>query len=110
MQFAYGGNEDSMNYAGMTVRIVDAQKQARTERDVRGPWVRPKVPSKSDGRRGTRRSWKRRNPPHFLMCYREPSDVLVLQNRIIIATPIQADLIRRSTIARAWDTRPGAVW
>jgi hypothetical protein len=27
-----------------TVRIVDAQKQARTECDVPDPWVRPKVP------------------------------------------------------------------
>lgn len=97
-------------FAGMAVKIVDAQKQARTERDVRGAWVRPKVPSKLRGRRGTRRTWKRKHAPHYLMHYREPSDVLVIGNRIIIATPIQADAIRRATVERAWDIRPGSAW
>ena len=89
-------------FAGMQVMIVDAQKQARTSRDVRGPWVRPKVPSKRAGRRGTRRAWKRHNAPHFIMLYREPTDVLVLGQSKIIATPIQADYIRRETRARLW--------
>lgn len=97
-------------FAGMTVRIVDAQKQARTERDVRGAWVRPKVPSKTRGRKGTRRAWKRKHSPHYLMHYREPTDVLVFAGRTIIATPQQADALRRQTSERAWDTRPGGAW
>lgn len=102
---------EKMNaFAGMTVQVVDAQKQARTERNVRGPWVRPKVPSKVRGRRGTRRSWKQRNAPHYVMLYSEPSDVLVLNNRTIIATLLQADALRRGAQERAWDTRPGQMW
>lgn len=97
-------------FAGMAVNIVDAQKQARTPRDVRGPWVRPKVPSKAAGRRGTRRAWKRRNAPHYVWFYREPDDVLVIHGRTIIATPQQADALRRATIQRTWDTRPGSAW
>ncbi len=97
-------------FAGMAVQIVDAQKQARTPRDVRGPWVRPKVPSKANGRRGTRRSWKRKNSPHYVMLYREPDDVLVIGGKTIIATERQADDLRRATIERTWDTRPGQTW
>lgn len=97
-------------FSGMRVQIVDAQKQARTTRDVRGPRVRPKVPSKAAGRRGTRRAWKRKNAPHYVMFYREPDDVLVIGNRTIIATEKQADALRRATIERAWDTRPGQRW
>ncbi len=80
----------------MTVRIVDAQEQRRTPRDVRGPWVRPKMPSK----RAARRAWKRRNAPHYVWYYREPLDVLVLHGRLIIATPQQADALRRATVPR----------
>lgn len=87
-------------FAGMAVQIVDAQKQARTARDVRGPWVRPKVPSKIVGRIGTRREFKRRHAPHFVMYYREPSDVLVIAGRTIIATPLQADALRKETVNR----------
>jgi len=87
-----------MNYAGMAVQIVDAQQQRRTPRDVRGPWLRPKVPSKACGRKGTRRQFKRKNPPCFIWFYREPSDVLVLYGRTIIATPSQADALRRSVL------------
>lgn len=85
-------------FGGMDVRIVDAQQQRRTERDVCGPWVRPKVPNKAAGRKGTRRMWKRRNAPHYVMLYREPTDVLVIHGRTIIATPLQADALRRQTI------------
>lgn len=94
----------------MTVRVVDAQSQRRTACDVRGPWVRPRVPSKSAGRKGTRRAWKRKNAPHYIMLYREPSDVLVIANQTIIATPLQADALRRATVERVWDTRPGSMW
>lgn len=83
--------------SGMDIRIVDAQRQARTTRDVRGPWIRPKVPNKTKGRRGTRRIWKRRNAPHYIYYYREPTDVLVLAGRTIIVTPLQADALRRQT-------------
>lgn len=33
---------------------------------VKLKWQRPKVPSKAKGRRGTRRAWKRANPPAYL--------------------------------------------
>lgn len=66
-------------------------------RDVRGPWVRPRVPNKQTGRKGTRRMWKRRNAPHYIMFYREPTDILVLAGQTIIATPLQADALRRQT-------------
>lgn len=90
-----------MRYGGMDVIVQDAQQQARTARDVRGERVRPKVPSKRHGRKGTRRDWKRRHPPRWTYFYREPEDVLVLHNRVIIATPIQADYLRRGTQLRA---------
>jgi hypothetical protein len=85
---------------GLEIRVIDAQKQARTARDVKGPWVRPKVPSKLAGRKGTRKGWKRRNPPHHIMLYREPDDVLVLHDRIVIATERQYQAIRESTKPR----------
>jgi hypothetical protein len=85
-------------FGGMTVQIVDAQTQKRTPRDVRGQWVRPKLPSKVNGRRGTRRAWKRKNSPHYIMLYHEPSDVLVIANQMIIATPLQADALRRACV------------
>lgn len=83
-------------FGAMTVSVVDAQTQARTARDVRGPWVRPRCPNKG-GRKGTRRQWKRRNAPHFVMVYREPDDVLVIHGRTIVATPAQADALRRAS-------------
>lgn len=87
-------------FAGMQVIEMDAQQQARTVRDVLGPraWVRPKVPSKLAGRRGTRRAWKRHHSPHWAqtMLYREPTDVLVLGGTKIIATPLQMDALRRA--------------
>jgi hypothetical protein len=85
----------------MRVVVKDAQEQRRTARDVRGAWVRPKVPSKLKGRKGTRRAWKRRNAPHYLWHYREPTDVLVLGGSMIIATPQQYDAIRRATVSRS---------
>jgi hypothetical protein len=83
-------------FGGMQVQIVDAQRQARTICDVPGPRVRPKVPSKRKGRKGTRRMWKSRHCPYTVMLYREPDDVLILRDQIIIVTPIQADWLRRS--------------
>lgn len=88
-------------YGGMAVFIQDAQEQRRTSCDVRGPRVRPKVPSKQAGRKGTRRLWKRRHPPHWTYFYREPDDVLVLHDRTVIVTPLQADYLRRATQLRA---------
>ena len=84
-------------FAGMRVIVKNAHEQRRTARDVRGPWVRPKTPSKAKGRKGTRRMWKRQNAPHYVYLYREPTDVLVLSGRTIIATPMQADALRRAT-------------
>jgi hypothetical protein len=87
----------SVTFNGMDVRIIDAQVQRRTARDVRGPWVRPKAPSKRAGRKGTRRLWKRANAPHHVMLYHEPDDVVVIHGRTIIATPGQADALRRAS-------------
>jgi hypothetical protein len=84
------------SFTGMAITIVDAQQQRRTPRDVRGPWVRTRVPSKASGRQGTRRGFKRKHPPGYVWLYREPTDVLVIQNRTIIATPSQADALCRS--------------
>ena len=86
-------------FAGMAVRVIDAQQQRRTERDVCGPWVRPKVPNKASGRIGTRRQFKRKHSPGYIMLYREPEDVLVIAGRTIIATPLQADALRRHSIS-----------
>lgn len=88
-----------LSFAGMTVRIVDAQQQQRTLRDVRGSWIRSKVPSKALGRRVSRRQFKRSHPPGYVMLYREPDDVLVIHGRTIIATPAQADALRRRALA-----------
>ncbi len=87
-------------FNGMQVVIKDAQQQARTPRDIRGAWVRPKVLAKRAGRKGTRRGWKRQHPPHYVYHYREPTDVLVLDRRMIIMTPQQADVLRRATVLR----------
>lgn len=89
--------------AGMKISVVDAQTQARTPRDVEGPWVRPRCMSKRSGRRGTRRGWKRKNPPHRVWLYREPTDVLIIDARMmgmmgekfIIATPQQYGALLR---------------
>lgn len=88
----------SNNYiSGMEVLIRDA-RQMRMARDVPGPRVRPKVPSKLRGRVGTRRAWKRRNPPRVVEYFhREPTDMLMLMGKLI-ATPQQADFIRRQTV------------
>ncbi len=87
-----------------SVRMVvrDAQEQARTLRDVRGPWVRPRCPSKRDGRKGTRRAWKRRHPPGWTLFYREPTDVLTYTTvglRYVIVTPWQAAQLRQGIAA-----------
>lgn len=87
-------------FGGMRVLVKDAQEQRRTACDVKGPWVRPKVPNKRIGRKGTRRMWKRLNAPHYIYYYREPTDVLVLGGSTIIATPRQYDAIKRETVAR----------
>jgi hypothetical protein len=88
----------SPSFGGMQCVIKDAQEQARTPRDVRGPWTRPgRVPSKRVGRKGTRRAWKRAHPPGYVWYYREPTDVLVLNGQMAIATPRQWDAIKRAT-------------
>lgn len=94
------GFEPPGTLGGMRVIIKDAQQQMRTARDVEGPWIRPKVPNKRIGRKGTRRMYKRQNPPHHVYYYREPDGVLVLAGSTIIATPRQADYIRRTTVQR----------
>lgn len=91
----FGRSPGFSSFGGMSIQIVDGQKQQRTERDVIGPWVRPRCPNRG-GRKGTRRQWKRKNAPHHIMLYREPTDVLVYGNTIV-ATPHQAEALRRAT-------------
>lgn len=87
---------------GVQLRVMDAQQQRRTPCDVRGPWVRPKCRSKAAGRKGTRRGWKRRNPPHWLWFYREPEDVIQFTDPttrapVIIVTPRPKDALMKAT-------------
>lgn len=85
---------DAGIYAGMRVYVKTAYEQKRTPQDVPGAWVRPKVPSKRDGRRGTRRAWKRKNAPHRCWLYREPADVLIVGSHTMIVTPSQLQEIQ----------------
>ena len=82
-------------FNGMDVHVIDAQKQARTPLE-KGPWVRPKVPSKRRGRKGTRRAWKRKHPPHQVWRYSEPLDVLIVANKTLVITPRQAEALRHA--------------
>ncbi len=87
---------------GVEVRVLTAEQQKRTPRDVRGPWVRPKCRSKAKGRKGTRRGWKRLNPPHWVWFYREPEDALQFTDPLtrrptIIVTPRQKDALTRAS-------------
>jgi hypothetical protein len=63
-------------------RVVPADRQCRTPLDVPAGTRRtsPRPPPKARGRRGTRKAWKRRNPPRTVQVftYREPVDVLVI--------------------------------
>lgn len=89
-----------VSFAGMQFEVKDAQEQCRTPRDVRGPWVQPgRVPSKRDGRKGTRRTWKRAHPPGYVWYYREPEDILVFNGRSAWVTPRQWDAIKREASA-----------
>lgn len=85
------------SFLGVDFIVKTAQEQMRTPRDVMGPWVRPRCPSKRAGRKGTRRGWKRKNPPHRVWLFREPTDVLMFEafgaSRVII-TPEQLAQIR----------------
>lgn len=90
---------------GVQVIVRTAEQQMRTPRDVRGPWVRPKCRSKASGRKGTRRGWKRKNPPHWLWFYREPDDAIqftdpMTRRPIVIVTPRQKDALMRATQER----------
>lgn len=81
---------------GLRVIVQDAEQQRRTPRYRTDIWIRPgRVPSKRAGRKGTRRAWKRRHPPHWLWAYEEPKDVLRFADTII-ATPRQHDFIKRA--------------
>lgn len=100
-------------------RVMTADEQHRTPRDVPVMWTRPKVPSKRNGRRGTRRAWKRAHPPHMLFAYREPNDILMVTGSaltlsfgrvhasgpdIMIVTPAQMALIEAKTQQRQQST------
>jgi hypothetical protein len=90
--------DSGASFGGLQIEVKDAQEQARTPRDVRGPWARPgRVPSKCAGRKGTRRAWKRAHPPGWTWLYREPEDVLVLNGRSAWVTPRQWDGLKRMT-------------
>lgn len=84
-------------FGAMQVIVQDAQQQRRTPLYRTDIWIRPgRVPSKLAGRRGTRRAWKRKHPPHWLWAHEEPTDVLVIQDRTVIATPAQYYAIRKA--------------
>lgn len=87
---------------GFKLIVMDAQRQMRTPRDVRGPWVRPRTPSKAKGRKGSRRRWKRLNAPHYVWFFREPEDALQYRDPVtgqptIIVTPRQEHALRLTT-------------
>lgn len=84
-------------FNGTTVYVKDAQEQMRTPRDVKGPWVRPRCPSKLAGRKGTRRGWKRKNAPHRVWLFREPTDVVVFDHGVVVVTPKQWHKIQGAT-------------
>lgn len=93
---------------GVRLIVRTAEEQKRTPRDVLGPWVRPKCRSKAKGRKGTRRGWKRRNPPHWMWFYREPEDAIQFIDPFsgrptIIVTPRQQDALRRAAKDRPHD-------
>ena len=90
-------NYPPFDFNGTRVYVKDAQEQMRTPRDVKGPWVRPRCPSKLAGRKGTRRSWKRKNAPHRVWLFREPTDVVVFAEGVVVATPKQWQQIREAT-------------
>lgn len=68
-------------------QVRTAAEQMRTACNVPLAWVRPKVPSKAKGRRGTRRAWKRKHPPHMTFTYAEPDDILVFSARAMAGKP-----------------------
>ena len=89
---------DLSSLFGVQVRVLDAQQQRRTPRDVKGPWVRPRPVSKAKGRKGSRRRWKTMNPPHRVWLYREPEDALswtdpITRQTTILLTPRQKHAI-----------------
>jgi hypothetical protein len=67
-------------------QVRTAAEQMRTACNVPLAWVRPKVPAKRQGRRGTRRAWKRKHPPHMTFTYAEPDDILVMSARAMAGT------------------------
>lgn len=94
---------DTLWTQGLKLIVMTADQQRRTPRDVRGPWVRPKCISKARGRKGSRRAWKRLNPPHWLWFYREPEDVISYQldgQRTVIVTPRQKQALMTASQAK----------
>lgn len=80
-----------ISFGGLAITVLDAQQQRRTACDVRDRWVRPRCPSKRAGRRGTRRGWKRRNPPRWTYAFRE------MQGEVIV-TPGQLSALRKELL------------
>jgi len=55
-----GLHEPFGTYGGLRVIVVAEPKPPH--------WTKPgRPPTKAEGRRGTRRAWKRRNPPRFVI-------------------------------------------
>lgn len=94
-----------MRMNGIEVLIRTAEEQKRTPQDVRGLWIRPRCRSKSSGRKGTRRDWKRKNPPRWLWFYREPTDVIMWTEPfsgrpMMVMTPLQVGYIKQQVPER----------
>lgn len=62
-------------------------------------WTRPRPPSKAKGRKGTRRAWKRANPPALRP--EGPPLGPYQYGRKIICSPDQLDALRAALKARA---------
>lgn len=102
-----------MTPRGIEVQILTAAEQRRTACDVPAGWVRPRVPSKAAGRKGTRKAWKRRrsNWPHMTFTYREPNNMLLISSGartlgwdraekpdLLIVTPEQAKAVEKAMV------------
>lgn len=74
-------------FGGLPIVVSDLLPRANV-------WVRPRVPSKADGRRGTRREWKRRHPPGWQRIG-EPDTYLLDQRVLAMTSAKYAELEQR---------------
>lgn len=75
------------NLGGVPIVISDLLPRSKV-------WVRPRVPSRAEGRRGTRREWKRQHPPGWQRIG-EPETYLLDQRLLAMTSAKYAELERR---------------